>query len=80
MEMTAMKVSEMFAEAIPGVIIQLIAIATSKGEVGTSAWLSISVSAFCHAIAFCVALVWGGWTRLRLRHFALCARIFRRST
>jgi hypothetical protein len=43
-EMTAMKVLEMFAEAIPGVIIQLMAIATSDKDVGTSAWLSVAVS------------------------------------
>ncbi|GMI30320.1 hypothetical protein TrCOL_g9489 [Triparma columacea] len=34
MEMTYMKATEMFAEAIPGVIIQLMAIATSDTEVG----------------------------------------------
>ena len=38
-------VNEMFAEAIPGVIIQLIAIATSK-EVGVTSWLSLAVSIF----------------------------------
>jgi hypothetical protein len=42
-EMTVMKVVEMFAEAIPGVIIQLMAIATSDKDVGTSAWLSVAV-------------------------------------
>ena len=31
-EMTAMKVVEMFGEAIPGVIIQLMAIAAANGE------------------------------------------------
>ena len=40
-EMTWMKGIEMFAEAIPGVIIQLMAIATSDKDVGTSAWLSL---------------------------------------
>jgi hypothetical protein len=43
-EMTIMKVLEMFAEAIPGVIIQLMAIATSEKEVRISAWLSVAVS------------------------------------
>ena len=50
-EMTFMKVIEMFAEAIPGVIIQLMAIATSDKEVGTSAWLSIAVSAITTGFA-----------------------------
>jgi hypothetical protein len=45
LEMTTMKMAEMFAEAIPGVIIQLMAIATSDKDVGTSAWLSVAVSA-----------------------------------
>jgi hypothetical protein len=45
MEMTIMKVFEMFAEAIPGVIIQVMAIATSDKDVGASAWLSVAVSA-----------------------------------
>jgi hypothetical protein len=44
-EMTCMKCIEMFAEAIPGVIIQLMAIASSDKNVGTSAWLSVAVSA-----------------------------------
>jgi hypothetical protein len=44
-EMTYMKVVEMFAEAIPGVIIQLMAIATSGNVVSKAAWLSLSVSA-----------------------------------
>jgi hypothetical protein len=44
-EMTYMKGIEMFAEAIPGVIIQLMAIATSEGDVSDAAWVSISVSA-----------------------------------
>mmetsp|Transcript_8732 Transcript_8732/g.17684 ORF Transcript_8732/g.17684 Transcript_8732/m.17684 type:complete len:464 (-) Transcript_8732:1299-2690(-) len=46
-EMAGMKVIEMFAEAIPGVIIQLMAIATAKGgSVGSIVWLSVAVSAF----------------------------------
>jgi hypothetical protein len=40
-----MKGMEMFAEAIPGVIIQLMAIATSDKEVATAAWVSLTVSA-----------------------------------
>jgi hypothetical protein len=43
LEMTAMKCDEMFAEAIPGVIIQLMAIVTSGNDVGTSAWLSLAL-------------------------------------
>jgi hypothetical protein len=51
-EMTTMKIVEMFAEAIPGVIIQLMAIATSdKKDVGTSAWLSVAVSAITTGFA-----------------------------
>jgi hypothetical protein len=50
-ELTAMKMIEMFAEAIPGVIIQLMAIATSDKEVGTSAWLSVAVSAITTGFA-----------------------------
>jgi hypothetical protein len=50
-EMTVMKITEMFAEAIPGVIIQLMAIATSAKEVGTSAWLSVAVSAITTGFA-----------------------------
>jgi hypothetical protein len=50
-EMTLMKVVEMFAEAIPGVIIQLMAIATSDKSVGTSAWLSVAVSAITTGFA-----------------------------
>jgi hypothetical protein len=50
-EMTAMKVFEMFAEAIPGVIIQLMAIATSDKKVGTTAWLSVAVSAITTGFA-----------------------------
>ena len=45
-EMIAAKAIEMFAEAIPGVIIQLMAIATSGGtqNVSTGAWVSLSIS------------------------------------
>jgi hypothetical protein len=50
-EMTAMKCIEMFAEAIPGVIIQLMAIASSDKDVGTSAWLSVAVSAITTGFA-----------------------------
>jgi hypothetical protein len=50
-EMTCMKVLEMFCEAIPGVIIQLTAIATSEKDVGTSAWLSVAVSAITTGFA-----------------------------
>jgi hypothetical protein len=50
-EMTGMKISEMFAEAIPGVIIQLMAIATNDKDVGTSAWLSVAVSAITTGFA-----------------------------
>jgi hypothetical protein len=50
-EMTFMKTTEMFAEAIPGVIIQLTAIMTSKGEVGTSAWVSLVISALTTGFA-----------------------------
>jgi hypothetical protein len=46
-----MKVIEMFAEAIPGVIIQLMAIATSGNEVSRAAWLSLSVSALTTGFA-----------------------------
>jgi hypothetical protein len=51
LEMTFMKMAEMFAEAIPGVIIQLMAIATSDKDVGTSAWLSVAVSAITTGFA-----------------------------
>jgi len=51
LEMTGMKGIEMFAEAIPGVIIQLMAIATSNKDVGTSAWLSVAVSAITTGFA-----------------------------
>jgi hypothetical protein len=49
--MTMMKVAEMFAEAIPGVIIQLMAIATNDKDVGVSAWLSVAVSAITTGFA-----------------------------
>ena len=51
LEMTCIKMAEMFAEAIPGVIIQLMAIATSGKDVGTSAWLSVAVSAITTGFA-----------------------------
>ena len=51
LEMTIMKGTEMFAEAIPGVIIQLMAIVTSDKAVGTSAWLSVAVSAITTGFA-----------------------------
>jgi hypothetical protein len=44
-ELSFMKGAEMFAEAIPGVIIQLMAIATNDGGVSDAAWVSLSVSA-----------------------------------
>mmetsp|Transcript_7756 Transcript_7756/g.15576 ORF Transcript_7756/g.15576 Transcript_7756/m.15576 type:complete len:771 (+) Transcript_7756:890-3202(+) len=51
-ELTGMKCIEMFAEAIPGVVIQLMAIATigkdengDQREVALSAWISLAVSA-----------------------------------
>jgi hypothetical protein len=50
-ELTGMKVVEMFAEAIPGVIIQLMAITSSDKNVGTSAWLSVAVSAITTGFA-----------------------------
>jgi hypothetical protein len=50
-EMTFMKCVEMFAEAIPGVIIQLMAISTSDKDVGTSAWLSVAMSAIATGFA-----------------------------
>uniref|UniRef100_A0A7S2QVX8 Uncharacterized protein n=1 Tax=Triparma pacifica TaxID=91992 RepID=A0A7S2QVX8_9STRA len=47
-EMACMKGSEMFAEAIPGVIIQMMAIVTKeKGQdVLLGAWISLAISAF----------------------------------
>jgi hypothetical protein len=50
-ELTLMKVIEMFAEAIPGVIIQLMAIATSEKKVADAAWVSLSVSAITTGFA-----------------------------
>ena len=50
-QMTLMKGIEMFGEAIPGVIIQLMAIATSDKDVKTSAWLSVAVSAITTGFA-----------------------------
>jgi hypothetical protein len=50
-EMSLMKCVEMFSEAIPGVIIQLMAIVTSDKGVGTSAWLSVAVSAITTGFA-----------------------------
>jgi hypothetical protein len=50
-ELTFMKVIEMFAEAIPGVIIQLMAIATNKGAISRSAWISLTVSALTTGFA-----------------------------
>jgi hypothetical protein len=50
-EMSVMKFTEMFAEAIPGVIIQLMAIVTSDKDVGISAWLSVAVSAITTGFA-----------------------------
>ena len=45
-EMAFMKGAEMFAEAIPGMIIQLMAIVTNDGkEVASAAWISVVVSA-----------------------------------
>jgi hypothetical protein len=44
-ELSIMKGIEMFAEAIPGVIIQLMAIATNVGEVADATLVSLSVSA-----------------------------------
>jgi hypothetical protein len=41
----------MFAEAIPGVIIQLMAIATNDGDVAYAAWVSLSVSALTTGFA-----------------------------
>jgi hypothetical protein len=50
-EMTYMKGIEMFAEAIPGVIIQLMAITTSKEDVADAAWVSLIVSALTTGFA-----------------------------
>jgi hypothetical protein len=50
-ELSFMKGIEMFAEAIPGVIIQLMAIATYDGEVAGAAWVSLIVSALTTGFA-----------------------------
>jgi hypothetical protein len=53
-EMTSMKVVEIFSEAIPGVIIQLMAILTATGDdktVATEAWISLAVSALSTGFA-----------------------------
>jgi hypothetical protein len=50
-ELSFMKGIEMFAEAIPGVIIQLMAIATNDGDVAVAAWFSLSVSALTTGFA-----------------------------
>jgi hypothetical protein len=44
-ELNYVKGVEMFAEAIPGVIIQLMAIATDDGDISRAAWVSLTVSA-----------------------------------
>mmetsp|Transcript_18700 Transcript_18700/g.38909 ORF Transcript_18700/g.38909 Transcript_18700/m.38909 type:complete len:1880 (-) Transcript_18700:55-5694(-) len=44
-EMTAVKGIELFAESIPGVIIQFMAIYTQTDVVATAAWISLGVSA-----------------------------------
>jgi len=44
-EMTVARIIELFAEAIPGVLIQLMAVATSK-KVGIFSWVSLGFSAF----------------------------------
>ena len=50
-EMSYIKGIEMFAEAIPGVIIQLMAIATSNEEIAAAAWISLTVSALTTGFA-----------------------------
>jgi hypothetical protein len=52
-EMTFVKVTEMFAEAIPGVLIQLLAISTTPKmeDISTAAWLSVLVSALTTGFA-----------------------------
>jgi hypothetical protein len=50
-ELTYMKVIEMFAEAIPGIIIQLMAVAASEVKASRAAWLSIAVSALTTGFA-----------------------------
>ena len=44
-EMVHMKTAEMFAEAIPGVVIQLSAILSDGGQVTTAALASLTISA-----------------------------------
>jgi len=43
-EMVVMKTAELFAEAIPGVIIQLLAILTSEMDTTAASWLSLGAS------------------------------------
>jgi hypothetical protein len=50
-EMGTMKIIEMFTEAIPGVIIQLTAIATSDGVISTASWISLAFSALTTGFA-----------------------------
>jgi hypothetical protein len=50
-ELSLMKGIEMFSEAIPGVIIQLMAIAMNNGEVADAAWVSLIVSALTTGFA-----------------------------
>jgi hypothetical protein len=50
-EMAFMKAIEMFAEAIPGVIIQLMAIVTNDEEIKAAAWISLAVSALTTGFA-----------------------------
>jgi hypothetical protein len=50
-EMSVMKIIEMFAEAIPGVVIQLMAIATSEKDIADAAWVSLIVSALTTGFA-----------------------------
>jgi hypothetical protein len=51
LEMATMKSVEMFAEAIPGVIIQLMAVINSDVDIATSAWTSLTVSALTTGFA-----------------------------
>ena len=46
-EMAMSKAIELFGEAIPGVLIQLLAIATSEVETSSAAWMSLAMSALC---------------------------------
>jgi hypothetical protein len=50
-ELSVIKVIEMFAEAIPGVIIQLMAIATSRKDIAVASWVSLIVSALTTGFA-----------------------------